>query len=190
MKNKKISFWKKIELYWKFEIRYYPKQFIIGIKNLYKWIPVIWKDRDWDDTFLFEIIKFKISKMSESHGKVLQYQGFERNIEIMNTIVRLIDKFQSEDYLHEYYSYIDDEYTFEKIEGSDHYEMKIKNFRDDLDQYFDKYPLLMKRAMNHKIYTGKSDSVSLAMAMGFVQHERAKRLIFELLNRHIDKWWE
>jgi hypothetical protein len=108
----------------------------------------------------------------------------------MNTIVRLIDKFQSEEYLHEYFSYVDDEYTFEKVEGTDYFEMKIENLRDDLDQYFAKYPLLKKRALNHKIYKENPDSVSLAMAMGFIQHKRAKRLIFELLNRHIDKWWE
>jgi hypothetical protein len=190
MKNEKISFWQKIVLYWKFKVRYYPKQFIVGLKNLYKWTPIIWKDRDWDNSFLFDIIKFKISNMAGTHGKEMPYVGSERNVEIMNTIVRLIDKFQSEEYLHEYFSYVDDEYTFEKVEGTDYFEMKIENLRDDLDQYFAKYPLLKKRALNHKIYKENSSSVSLAMAMGFVQHERAKRLIFELLNRHIDKWWE
>lgn len=190
MESKKLNFWQRLVLYWNHEYRYYPRLFIQGVKNLIKWGPVIWKDRDWDDTFLFEIIKFKLSSMSKSHGKTMPYVGYERNVEIMNTIVRLIDKFQSEHYLHEYFSYVDDEYTFVKIEGSDDYEMKIKNLRDDLDEYFDKYPLLKKRATNHKIYQSNPSSVSLAMAMGFVQHERAKRLIFELLNRHVDKWWE
>ena len=68
MKEDKISFFKRLELMWKYEIKYYPKQFILGIKNICKWFPVIWKDRDWDDSFLFEIIKFKISKMAQSHG--------------------------------------------------------------------------------------------------------------------------
>ena len=85
---------------------------------------------------------------------------------------------------------MDDEYTFEKIGGTDYFEMKIENLRDDLDLYFEKYPLLKRRAANHKIYTGQPSSTRLAMAMGFVQHERAKRLIFELLNRHVEKWWE
>ena len=190
MEHEKISFWKKQKLFWEFEYRYYARNFVLGVRNLIKWGPLIWKDRDWDDTFLFEIIKFKISKMAESHGKVLPYQGFERNVEIMNTIVRLIDKFQSEEYLHEYFSYVDDEYTFEKIGGTDYFEMKIENLRDDLDLYFEKYPLLKRRSVNHKIYTGQPSSTRLAMAMGFVQHERAKRLIFELLNRHVEKWWE
>ena len=190
MEHEKISFWKKQKLFWEFEYRHYARNFILGIKNLIKWGPVIWKDRDWDDTFLFEIIKFKISKMSESHGKTMPHVGSERNVEIMNTIVRLIDKFQTEHYLHEYFNYVDDEYTFVKVEGTDFFEVHTKNLRDDLEQYFQKYPLLMKRAMNHNIYKRQPSPTRLAMAMGFVQHERAKRLIFELLNRHIDKWWE
>ena len=116
MENIKLNFWQRLVLYWNHEYRYYPRLFIQGVKNLIKWAPVIWKDRDWDDTFLFEIIKFKLSSMSKSHGKTLAYVGSERNVEIMNTIVRLIDKFQSEDYLHEYMNYVDDEYTFVKIE--------------------------------------------------------------------------
>ena len=190
MENIKLNFWQRLVLYWNHEYRYYPRLFIQGVKNLIKWAPVIWKDRDWDDTFLFEIIKFKLSSMSKSHGKTLAYVGSERNVEIMNTIVRLIDKFQSEDYLHEYMNYVDDEYTFVKIEGSDDYEMVIKNLRDDLDEYFTKYPLLKKRATKHEIYQSNPSSARLSMAMGFLQHERAKRLIFELLNRHVDKWWE
>jgi hypothetical protein len=128
--------------------------------------------------------------MSESHGKTMPYVGSQRNVEIMNTIVRLIDKFQSEDYLNEYYTYVDDEYTFVKIEGSDSYEMKIKNLRDDLDDYFTKYPLLKKQAEQHRFYKQNPDRATLEISMGFIQHERSKRLIFELLNRHVDKWWE
>ena len=190
MKSTKLNFWQRLVLFWKQEYRYYPRNFVRGVRNLIKWGPVIWKDRDWDDTFLFEIIKFKISKMAESHGKIFPHMGSERNVEIMKTVVRLIDKFQSEEYLHEYFTYVDDEYTFVKIEGTDYFEVKTKNLRDDLDEYFAKYPLLKNRAVNHKIYKENPSSARLAMAMGFVQHERAKRLIFELLNRNIDKWWE
>jgi hypothetical protein len=190
MENIKLNFWQRLVLFWNHEYRYYPQNFIRGIKNLIKWGPIIWKDRYWDDFFLFEIIKFKISNMSESHGKTMPYVGSQRNVEIMNTIVRLIDKFQSEDYLNEYYTYVDDEYTFVKIEGSDIYEMKIKNLRDDLDDYFTKYPLLKKQAQQHRFYKQNPDRATLAISMGFIQHERSKRLIFELLNRHVDKWWE
>jgi hypothetical protein len=108
----------------------------------------------------------------------------------MNTIVRLIEKFQSEHYLHEYFSYVDDEHSFVKIEGTDFFEVKTKNLRDDLDQYFAKYPLLKNRATKHSYYQKNPSAASLGISMGIVQHEKAKRLIFELLNRNIEKWWE
>lgn len=184
------NLWHRFLLYWKFEYRYYPRNFVRGVKNLIKWGPIIWKDRDWDDSFLFEIIKFKISNMSESHGKTMTYVGSQRNVEIMDTIVRLIDKFQTEHYQHEFLDYIDDEYSFVQIEGTDSFEMKTVNLRNDLDQYFAKYPLLKKRATNHPFYQKNPSDNSLGMSMGKVQHNRAKRLIFELLNRNVEKWWE
>ena len=190
MELKKLNPWRRFLLFWEFEYRYYPRNFISGVKNLIKWGPIIWKDRDWDDSFFFDILKFKISNMAESHGKTMPYVGWERNVEIMKTIVRLIEKFQSEHYLHEYFSYVDDEHSFVKIEGTDFFEMKTVNLRDDLDQYFAKYPLLKNRATKHSYYRTNPSAASLGISMGMVQHDRAKRLIFELLNRNIEKWWE
>jgi len=108
----------------------------------------------------------------------------------MNTIFRLIDKFQTEHYLHEYFNYLDKDHRFVKIEGTEFFEVKTKILRDDLDEYFAKYPLLKKRAVNHKYYKEEPSYKNLAISMGFVQHEKAKRLIFELLNRNVEKWWE
>lgn len=190
MEHKKLNPLRRFLLFWEFEYRYYLRNFISGVKNLIKWGPVIWKDRDWDDAFFFYILKFKISNMAKFQGKKRSYVGSDRNVEIMNTIVRLIDKFQSEHYLHEYFHYVDDEYSFVKIEGTDFFEMKTVNLRDDLDLYFAKYPLLKNRATKHSYYRTNPSAASLGISMGKVQHDRAKRLIFELLNRNIEKWWE
>ena len=190
MEYKRPNPWQRFLLFWRFEYRHYPRNFVRGVKNLIKWGPIIWKDRDWDDSFFFDILKFKISKMAESHGKTMPHVGSERNVEIMNTIIRLIDKFQTEHYLHEYFDYIDEEHSFIKIEGTEFFQVKTKNLRDDLDEYFAKYPLLKKRAVNHKYYKEEPSYKNLAISMGFVQHEKAKRLIFELLNRNVEKWWE
>jgi hypothetical protein len=37
-----------------------------GIKNLIKWLPVIWKDRDWDEVFLYIIMHKKLESMEKS----------------------------------------------------------------------------------------------------------------------------
>jgi endonuclease III-like uncharacterized protein len=102
----------------------------------------------------------------------------------------LIDKFKDETYLHEYFDYVDEKIWFEKVEGAGYYNMKSETLVDNLDEYFKKYPLLKKQAEQHHFYKQNPDRATLAISMGLIQHDRAKRLIFELLNHHVQKWWE
>ncbi len=58
-------------LYWriyrwfKWEAKHAPREIAQGFKNLWKWLPIIWKDRDWDNHFIFEVLKFKIKNTAE-----------------------------------------------------------------------------------------------------------------------------
>ena len=67
MKIKNIV--EQIKLWWKFEGRYYHRDFINGIKNLWSWFPVIWKDRDWDQTFIYEVLIHKLEKQAKYIGE-------------------------------------------------------------------------------------------------------------------------
>ena len=190
MNEMKLTWWEHFTLFWTYEFHYYPRNFVQGVRNLIKWFPVIWMDRNWDDSYLWTILKFKISEISKSHGKAMPYVGYERNVEVMNLINRLIEKIQSEDYLHEYFDYQDVEVTFVPIEGTDMYEMKQKVLEDNLDEYFKKYPLTYKQAFNHHYYQDEPTREVLAMAMSDIRHKKAHRIIFELLNQNLPKWWE
>ena len=63
------------------EIRYFGKEyfripvrdFLTGISNLWKWLPIIWKDRDWDKHYIMEIFIFKLKRNRDymiNHGHV------------------------------------------------------------------------------------------------------------------------
>ena len=41
------------------KIRY----FINSVKNLIKWFPIIWNDRDWDSVYIEEMLLFKLNNM-------------------------------------------------------------------------------------------------------------------------------
>ena len=41
----------------------------IGISNLWAWLPIIWKDRDWDSWFIYQIIEFKLRRQSNYIGR-------------------------------------------------------------------------------------------------------------------------
>lgn len=48
--------------FWRYEV---PQ----GIRNIIKWAPVIWKDRDYDHTYIYHLLAFKFSEMAEVHEK-------------------------------------------------------------------------------------------------------------------------
>ena len=47
------------------EIRYYYRIVTQGIKNLWRWFPIIWNDHDWDHTFIFKILRFKLQNTAD-----------------------------------------------------------------------------------------------------------------------------
>jgi hypothetical protein len=84
---------------------YRIKQFFSRIYNLYRWLPIIWKDQDWDHHYIFEILKFKLKNQAEYIGSKNRHLSAKRDAEIMMLCVRLIDKVQNEEYLMELINY-------------------------------------------------------------------------------------
>jgi hypothetical protein len=124
---------------------YKLKQFFQRIYNLYRWFPIIWNDQDWDDHYIFEILKFKLKNQANYIGTKNRYIGAKRDAEIMMLCTRLIDKVQDEWYGKEYLSYCESEMKFTPSEshpGS--YEMEFVELSEHYDDYFKKYPLIYR----------------------------------------------
>ena len=98
------------EWYWKlyrwvrWELPYQHKYIKYGIKNLYKWFWVIWKDRDWDHHYIYQVLKFKLEKQAKHLGERDWNESSKRDVELMMTCVRLINKLQNEEYNDELYN--------------------------------------------------------------------------------------
>ena len=185
----------KISLWWRFNGRYYHKDFIEGVKNLWKWFPWVWKDRDWDDHFIFEALKFKIENTAKYIKKNDRYIGCERDVQIMMTCVGLIEKIQDQFYDLEHTDYMDQKFSFEKIEDSDLSKLNIETTSENLSDYFSKHPNIHRRALKSSItmekwhYSEVSDQ-TLAMWMSHYNHNRARKILFALMERNIEKWWD
>ena len=65
----------KLYRWFKWEFKYLHRDIAKGIKNLWKWFPVIWKDRDWDNYFIFEALKFKLKNTANYLVKHDRYKG-------------------------------------------------------------------------------------------------------------------
>lgn len=163
---------------------YKIKQFFRRIYNLYRWFPIIWKDQDWDDHFIFEILKFKLKNQAKYIGYHDRHVSAKRDAEIMMLCVRLIEKVQDEYYACEYQNYHESEIIF--VDSETHpgyYEMEVIEKSERYDEYFKKYPRIAKRfTFNDK---GKK-----AFNIAKTNQERAHKLLFKILEQNITRWWD
>jgi hypothetical protein len=165
---------------------YKIKQFFRRIYNLYRWLPIIWKDQDWDDFYIFEILKFKLKNQAEYIGKRGIHLSAKRDAEIMMLCVRLIEKIQDEYYGTEYFDYHKSNFKF--IDSKDHpgmYEMEVEEISENYDDYFKKYPLIYRMVPNLQASKAK-----IAFQIAKINEERAHKLLFKILEQNIRRWWD
>ena len=170
--------------WWRFTGRFLHRDISRGIKNLIKWFPLVWKDADWDHSYIIDALRFKIKNTANYIDRHKRYDGYERDVERMNLCVRLIDKLQNSDYEVEYQDYYEVIYNFEKAERG-YSELKDNVLRDDLKTYFSKYPNDFRRLKDKH-----NDDIHNALRMGMNRHLRANQLLFKIIERNIYAWWD
>lgn len=193
--DEKPGFFKSISLWWRFEGRYYHKDFINGVKNLWKWFPTIWKDRDWDDSFIFDLLIQKLKNQSKYIGKRDYHTRAKRDAEVMMTCVRLLEKVKMEVYGTEHIDYERSEWNFVPcINDPEYSTLEVNRIFENFDDYFKKYPRQYKRVLNGEINRFNryktNDKYVIANEIAHENHERARKLLFKLLEQNIEKWWE
>jgi hypothetical protein len=45
------------------------RNLVYGLQNIWAWLPVIWKDRDWDYLYLLKLLRFKLGRMQAHFNK-------------------------------------------------------------------------------------------------------------------------
>lgn len=184
-----------IPLWWNHEGRYYHKVFKTGVKNLWYWLPVIWKDRNWDSNYIFEIMMHKLKAQSKYIGERDIHTRAKRDSEIMMTCVRLMKLVQEETYSSEYSDYHKTKHWFEDLPdkpGFSSWESRL--LEENFDDYFMKYPLIYKRVMKGEGVFGREgredDKQIIAMNIAHINHDRARKLLFKLMEENIERWWD
>ena len=199
MERERKNIFYRIYLWWIFDGKYFHKNFVKGVKNLWKWFPVIWKDRDWDDHYIFEVLKFKLNKQADFIGSRGNHLSAKRDAEIMRLVVRLIELHQDEFYAMEYMDYNEIETSFiptdHKINGEECYEWVAKEINENYDDYFKKYPRQYKRVLSGEVSRFKRSGEELtkeviAMEIAHENYDRCNKLIFKILETEINRWWD
>jgi len=158
MKDKIIRWWR----YTKVREWYYD--FTEGIRNIIRWYPTFWNDRDWDQHFIYEVLKTKL----EFQAKYIYHNGVHndahRDAEKMLLCARLIEIQQVDLYSFEYTDYSEE---------------------DNLDEYFKKY----KKQYDLMDKTDKDDLV-IAIRIAHKNQDRSRKLLFKIIEQNIERWWD
>jgi hypothetical protein len=184
-----------IPLWWNHEGRYLHKEIRTGLKNIWYWLPIIWKDRNWDSHYIFDIMIHKLKAQSKYIGSRGIHLRAERDAEIMMTCVNLMKLIQDDFYSSEYSDYHKTKHWFEDVPGKEGYSSwESKLLEENFDDYFKKYPLIYKRVLNGEGVFGregrKEDKQVIAMNIGHINHDRARKLLFKLMEENIERWWD
>lgn len=184
-----------IPLWWDHEGKYYHKTFKTGIKNLIYWFPIIWKDRNWDSHYIFEIMMHKIKAQSKYIGERDIHTRAKRDAEIMMTCVRLMKLIDDEFYSSEYSDYHKTKHWFADVPGKEGYSSwESRLLEENFDDFYKKYPLIYKRVLNGEGPFGREgredDKQVIAMNIGHINHNRARKLLFKIMEDNIERWWD
>ena len=196
-KRPKPNLFRKIYLWWRFSGRYYHKDFLGGIKKLWYWFPVIWKDRDWDQSYIYEILKHKLRAQANYISDNDRHTRAQQDARRMRICVSLIGKCQDESYSMEYMDYHKDRIWFTPCEDKPGYsQYNSQSVSDNFDEYFKKYPLIYKRVLKGEgpfTLDGRDpDEIRkvIAMNIAHVNQDRARILLFKIISENIEGWWD
>ncbi len=191
------NIFRRIWLWWEHDGKYYHKYFKQGIKNIWYWFPVIWKDRDWDGHYIFEILQHKLTAQANYIGRRDFHTRAQQDARRMRLCVKLIKKVQEEDYTMEYMDYHKDRIWFTPVEDNSGNSLwNSEEVWEKYDDYFAKYPLVYKKILKGEgVFTldGRNEADMkrvIAMNIAHLNHDRARKLLFKIMEENIEGWWD
>lgn len=161
--------------------RYTPTWFnemVEGICNIVRWIPVLYKDRDWDDYYITKLLQKKIEHQREYIVKHNRHTRVDYDNQKMTLLLNLLEREHEAYYEQEYMDCI----TYRR-------DVLFEVVHEDFDSYLHKY-----RTTSRKIMAEHKDEEFNAHRIAFYisrhKQEQNRSLIWEVLKRYSEMWWD
>ena len=180
--RKGVSAWIWRNTHWR--IRY----FIGGIKNIFRWIPTLYQDKDWDEWYIYTILQKKIEFQRKEIIYANRHMQVDRDNRDMTIVLNLIERVKEEHYGSEYLDYSESKFRFELIEGDrDLYSMEEDVISETYDDYLKKYPSSVRKVLKEKPDLNKKD---LCFWVAKHNGEKAHDLLHRVLKERMKLWWD
>lgn len=161
------------------KIEQFFKEIIYGIENLIIWLPVIWKDRNWDHWFLYKVLQHKLKQMIKLQRKWGNSINADDYADQMQVCVNLLDRLLKDEYLENALK------PHEEKWGNS--EMIFKPYNDDSCEFAG---LSVEKAV-----TEKDKDIEKKERMRLYKHsdqmaEQDLDMLFQNMRKYITGWWD
>jgi hypothetical protein len=171
------------KLHWR--IRY----FFTGVKNIFKWMPTIYHDRDWDGDFILKILQKKIEFQRKELVSANRHMNIDRDNRDMTLALNLLERVREEHYQLECMDYWNDDISFEDVQNKpDSKSIEIKTTDERFDDYLNKYPSSVRVVI--KKHGVIEDKKTLCLEVSYYNHNKSNKLLFRILEERLPYWWD
>jgi hypothetical protein len=184
----KDSAWDNTRFQWGRYVNWRIRYFFQGVWNIIRWIPTIYKDKDWDDAFILMILQKKIEHQRAELVNANRHTNIDNDNFWMTVVLNLIDR-----ELNSYYE--TEKYNFCKIEASfgepDQYGSREWNSvltENRLNDYLNLYPSTTRKVI--KKHGRENDTDYVSLYVGIYNQKKCRDLIFEILKQKSANWWD
>lgn len=160
---------------------YFFKRKYRQIRNVIRWMPIIWNQFDFDYRYAIDVFRFQLQKTADllDSDNACTVDAKIRAQRI-RTVIRLMDKVYDEEYACEYQQKLKDLYGEDVLEWR-HIELpngnyEIKN-KYEMEEDADKVEEIDE--IHHKLFLESRE-----------KQERAHALLWKLIEKDIRTWWD
>jgi hypothetical protein len=170
-------------LHWR--IRY----FITGVKNIFRWAPTLYKDKDWDSWHIYTILQKKIEYQRQEIINANRHTEIDRDNRDMTIVLNLLERVKEEYYGMEDFDYSETKFDFIPVEDNPNLkEMKMTVLNENYDEFLKKYPSSVRKVLKEN--GNDLEKRNLCHLVAKHNQEKARKLLFKLLEQKIERWWD
>jgi hypothetical protein len=175
---------------WRYYTPIWFNEIVTGISNLIKWTPTIYKDRDWDDHYIFEMLKFKLIQQRKELVGANRHTGIEDTNRYITLCLNLIERIQEETYNLEYQDFVRERIWFTD-NGDETSTLNSEIEYENFTGFFLKYQNQTKRLVEKNPELAlEENKMRLALRLSDLNQSRCQALLFKILNEKINRWWD
>jgi hypothetical protein len=151
-----------------------------GVPNLIKWFPVIWKNRDWDHSFIWLILHKKLTLMEYCIRNYGHHVYNKRDADQIKLCINLLDRLIKDDYHDNVFKYHDQKWGqlhLRFIDIKDNPEISRVNITRP------KIITIEDKKQERKEFRRLSEKVEK-------QRKQDIYFLFDYMKKHIQGWWD